>query len=62
MINEREYLRFSPSIKWQFERNLGLSMSYNYRQQKRSDPATDATSNAVFVTLLYDWDGLRASR
>jgi len=60
--NDRKYLRFSPSVKWQFERNLGLSMSYDYRQQKRSDPATDATSNAVFVTLLYDWDGLRASR
>jgi hypothetical protein len=60
--NDRKYLNFSPSIKWQFERNLGLSLGYNYRQQKRSDPSTDATSNAVFVTLLYDWDGLRASR
>ncbi|HDY86342.1 hypothetical protein LCGC14_1175100 [marine sediment metagenome] len=60
--NERKYLNFSPSIKWQFERNLGLSLGYNYRQQKRSNPSTDATSNAVFVTLLYDWDGLRASR
>lgn len=60
--NERKYLNFSPSIKWQFERNLGLSLGYNYRQQKQSDSSTDATSNAVFVTLLYDWDGLRASR
>ena len=60
--DEREYITVSPSIKWQFERNLGLTIGYNHRQQKRSEEGTDAKSNAVFMTLLYDWDGLRTSR
>jgi len=59
---KRENINFSPAIKWQFEQNLGLKLSYNYRQQKRSDDDIDVKSNAVFVTLLYDWDGIRASR
>jgi len=58
---KRENINFSPSIRWQFERNLGLNFSYNYRQQKSSDE-DDVDSNSVMLTLNYDWDGIRASR
>ena len=60
--DERENLNLSPSIKWQFERNLGIDLSYNYRQQKNSSDDTDVNSNSVMVSLIYDWDGYRISR
>jgi len=60
--DKRENLNVSPAIKWQFERNLAVNVSYNYRQQKESAADTNAKSNAVMMTLLYDWDGLRVSR
>jgi len=59
--DKRENINFSPSLRWQLERNMGLNLSYNYRQQKRSDQ-DDVDSNALMLTLNYDWDGLRASR
>ncbi len=60
--SKRENINFSPSIKWQFERNLGLNLAYNYRQQKQSIANTNVSSNAVMMTLIYDWDGIRVSR
>lgn len=60
--DERENLNFSPSLRWQFERNLGLDFMYQYRQQKRAIADTDASGNTVMVTLIYDWDGIRLSR
>jgi len=66
--NEREYFIFSPALNWQLQRNLALKMGYQYRQQKGSsfggfdtnDEKVD--SNMVFLTVNYDWDGLRFSR
>jgi len=60
--DERENINFSPAIKWQFDRNLGLNVGYNYRQQKESEENTNVSSNSVMATLIYDWDGIRASR
>ena len=59
--DQRENINFSPSLRWQVERNIGLNLSYTYRQQKRS-AQNDVDSNALMLTLNYDWDGLRASR
>jgi hypothetical protein len=59
--DKRENISFSPSVKWQLERNFGLDFGYTYRQQKSSTQDT-VDSNAVMLTLNYDWDGLRASR
>ncbi len=59
--DKRENISFSPSLRWQFERNLGLNLTYNYREQKETDQA-DVDGNAVSLTLIYDWDGIRASR
>jgi len=65
-INEssrkRENFNFSPAINWQVERNLGLNLAYNYRQQKESQLSTNVSSNSLSLTLNYNWDGLRASR
>lgn len=58
---KRENIKFSPSLRWQIERNVGLNFSYNYRQQKESDQ-DDVDSNALMLTVIYDWDGFRASR
>jgi hypothetical protein len=60
--DKRENINFSPSIKWQLERDLGLNLSYQYRQQKRSSANTNMSSNSLMMTLIYDWDGIRASR
>lgn len=59
---QRENLTFSPAINWELERNLGLNLAYNYRQQKRSELNSNVSSNALILTLNYDWDGLRVSR
>jgi hypothetical protein len=65
---EREYLTFSPSLNWQLQRNLALKMGYQYRQQKGSSfggfntTGDKVDSNMVFLTVNYDWDGLRFSR
>jgi len=65
---DREYFTFSPSLSWQLQRNLALNMGYQYRQQKGSSfggfntTSDKVDSNMVFLTVNYDWDGLRFSR
>jgi hypothetical protein len=65
---DREYFTFSPALNWQLERNLALKMGYQYRQQKGSSfggfntTGDKVDSNMVFLTVNYDWDGLRFSR
>ncbi|MBN47236.1 MULTISPECIES: autotransporter domain-containing protein [unclassified Methylophaga] len=58
---DREYMTFSPSLRWQFEENIALNMGYLFRKQE-GDTVQDAESNMVFVTLNYDWGGLLYSR
>jgi hypothetical protein len=58
---KREYYDVSPSISWQLDRNVGLNFSYSYSQQTQ-ELGGDADSNAVSVTLNYNWDGIRVSR
>jgi len=60
--DERENITFSPSVNWVFSPDASLGLSYKYRQQKESDAGTDASSNAIMLTLNYNWDGLRVSR
>lgn len=58
---KRENINVSPSLRWQLERNVGLNLAYVYREQQR-DSAPTVDSNAVSLTLTYDWDGIRVSR
>jgi hypothetical protein len=58
---DREYMQFSPSVAWRLQEDLTLRFGYEYREQKGTN--VDAVdSNRVFLTLGYDWDGLRFSR
>lgn len=58
---DREYLQFSPSMSWKLQEQLSLRFGYQYREQKSTDrPSAD--SNMVFLTVGYDWNGLRFSR
>jgi len=65
---DREFFTFSPSINWKLERNLALKMGYLYRQQKGTSFGGFNTNgdkvegNMVYLTVNYDWDGLRFSR
>ena len=61
-MNKRKYLNFSPSIKWQFERNFGLNFTYNYRKQKQSSVSSTVSGNSLMMTLIYNWDGIYLSR
>lgn len=58
---DREYFQFSPGMSWKLQEDLNLRFGYQYREQKSSDRG-DADGNMVFITVGYDWDGLRYSR
>jgi hypothetical protein len=58
---KRENINLSSSLTWQVSSKLGVNFGYQFRQQKR-DVSKDVESNAVSVTVTYDWDGFRASR
>ena len=59
--NKRKNINISPSLRWQLERNLSLNVNYTYRKQTQ-DSGFSADSNAIGVTLNYNWDGIRISR
>lgn len=65
---DREYFTFSPAINWKLDRNLALKMGYQYRQQKGTSfggfnsNGDKVEGNMVYLTINYDWDGLRFSR
>ena len=58
---DRDYMTFSPSLRWRLEENIALNFGYQFRKQE-GDTAQDAESNMVFLTLNYDWGGLLYSR
>ena len=58
---DREYIQFSPGMSWKLQEDLNLRFGYQYREQKSSDRG-NADGNMVFMTIGYDWDGLRYSR
>ncbi len=58
---KRKNINISPSLRWQLERNLSLNVHYTYRKQTQ-DSGFSADSNAIGVTLNYNWDGIRISR
>lgn len=58
---DRKFLQFSPSVAWRLQEDFKLSLGYRYREQKGTsvDPVD---SNMVYLTIGYDWNGLRFSR
>ncbi|PHS69261.1 MAG: hypothetical protein COB23_06470 [Methylophaga sp.] len=62
---KRENINFSPALTWSIEENLDLIMAYSYRKQKRSGGSSAGSSNdsnAISLTLSYNWEGIRFSR
>lgn len=64
---DRKFYTFSPTLKWQVQEQLSLDFGYQYRKQTgnivgNSNNSDDVDSNMVFVTINYDWDGIRFSR
>ncbi len=60
---DRTYYTVTPQLRWQFNRQLSLSGGYRYRRQEyepgknsTSSITSTAESNAVFITLKYQWD------
>lgn len=58
---DREYMQFSPSLAWRLQEDVTLRFGYQYREQKGTT-LDSVDSNMVFMTIDYDWNGLRFSR
>ncbi len=58
----RENINVSPSLRWKFSPDADLALSYNFRQQTESNIGTRASSNAIMLTINYDWHGFRLAR
>src|SRR5690554_5289000 len=58
---DREYFIITPSMKWDLDNNLSLNFGYQYRQQKGTT-VDSVDGNMVYLTVGYDWNGLRYSR
>nr|WP_274600197.1 outer membrane beta-barrel protein [Thiocystis violacea] len=51
--DDRDYLAFSPSLQHQLTESLRLDLSYRYRWQEYDLQTSDASSNAVYLSLQY---------
>lgn len=58
----REYYQIEPRFVWALKKFWSLSGSYRYRRQTFDDTSDDATQNAAYLTLTYDWPRIAASR
>ncbi len=65
----RDYFTTAPSIIWEPAKNWKVKGSYVYRWQDYQQSSTlqnlnvgTTDSNAVTISLVYSWDGIRISR
>jgi hypothetical protein len=58
----RNYYQVSPQITWKFEQFWSLTGSYRYRKQTYDNTSDDATQNAAYLTLTYQWPRIAISR
>ena len=58
---DREYFEVAPSMTWKLKEQLNLRFGYQYRERKSLESGA-LDSNMVFLTVGYDWNGLRYSR
>ncbi len=59
---DRNYYQIQPTFTWAFKQFWSLSGSYRYRKQTFSGSGGDATQNAAYLTLTYDWPRIAVSR
>ena len=53
--NNRRYSSFKASLLWQFTESFDLDFGYRYREERdqKEGDNTQASSNAVFITVRY---------
>ena len=60
--DNRKYYAISPSVTWNWSRDLDLSATYRYRKVERDVTSDNATSNAFYLTLDYRLPKMAVSR
>lgn len=50
---DRDYLSFAPHVEHRLTEEIFLDVSYRYRWQRYEISATDAASNAIYLTVNY---------
>ena len=58
----RNYYQVSPQFTWKFQQFWSLTGSYRYRKQTYDNTGDDATQNAAYLTLTYQWPRIAISR
>jgi hypothetical protein len=60
--DDRYYAQVEPAITWRATRSLFVEATYRFRWERRDDTKDNAFSNAILLTLTYEWDRISASR
>lgn len=58
----RNYYQVEPKLNWRFKQFWTLAASYRYRKQTFDGTSDDAVQNAAYLTLIYQWPRISASR
>ena len=58
----RDYYTLEPKFNWDFRQFWTISGSYRYRKQTFDNTGDDATQNAAYLTLIYQWPRIAVSR
>jgi hypothetical protein len=58
----RNYYQVEPKFNWRFKQFWTLAASYRYRKQSFDSTSDDAVQNAAYLTLIYRWPRISASR
>lgn len=59
---DRHYYSVSPGLHWRWTENLSLDGSYRYTRQRYVGNSDYARSNAVYLSLTYNWPKFSVSR
>ncbi len=58
----RDYYWIEPRIDWHLKEFWKISGTYRYTKQTFDDTSDDATKNAAYLTLTYQWPRIAVSR
>lgn len=56
-----KYMDVSPSIRWKFDQQWAVNLSYRYRSVDES-AGKNVDSNSIMFNIDYNWNGIRFSR
>jgi hypothetical protein len=60
--DDRRIYQIEPSLRWQWAPEWNLDVGYRHTHLQRVSETTAATSNAVNLTLSYQWPRISISR